>query len=209
MADIVKKYGEQRIEFFKALAIALESNSWSNKLISLVEINCGFSINYHHILFSGGKTEILLMFEQWQDELMVEQLKKVKRPQKIRDQIALALEIRLMHITSKNIALNNSAFFIIPTNMFIGSKAAYDTCHLIWKYAGDKSTDFNYYTKRGLMLYVYLSTRTFYFADNSVNYQDTKEFIKNVLNNIIKITTLKNKINLPQIKDIPILRFFS
>lgn len=209
MADIAKKYEEQRIKFFKALAIALENTEWSNELVSSIETNCGFNIGHHHILFPGGQTEILLMFEQWQDELMINQLKKVKKPQKIREQIALALEIRLMNVTSKNVALNNSAFFIIPTNILAGNEAACHTCDLIWKYAGDKSTDFNYYTKRGLLLPVYLSARTFYFADNSENHRDTKQFIKNALDNIIKIASFKSKINLPKIEDIPILRLFS
>ena len=115
MTDIAKKYEEQRIKFFKALAVAFENNEWSNELVSSVETSCGFNIGHHHVLFPGGQTEILLMFEQWQDELMVDQLKKEKRPQKIREQIALALEIRLMNVTSKNVVLNNSAFFMIPT----------------------------------------------------------------------------------------------
>ncbi len=209
MTDIAKKYKEQRIKFFKALAVALKNDKWSNELVTSVEVNCGFNIGYHHVLFSGGQTEILLMFEQWQDELMIEQVKKVKRPKKTCEQIALALEIRLMNVSSKNVVLNNSAFFMIPSNILTGNKATCHTCDLIWKYAGDKSIGFNYYTKRGLLLPVYLSAKTFYFADNSENYQDTKAFIKNALDNIIKIISLKSKVNLPKMRSIPILRLFS
>ena len=97
---------------------------------------------------------------------------------------------------------------MIPTNLLSGNKSYTQTCDLIWNYAGDKSTDFNYYTKRGLLLPVYLSAKAFYISDNSKGHEKTKKFIKNALDNIINIASFKNRINLPNIEDIPILRLF-
>ena len=209
MTDFASKYTAHRIKIFKELARLLETDSWSDELIYKAETNCNFITGYHHIIFTDGKTQMLQEFESWQDEIMIDMLKKIEKPKKIREQIALALEIRIMQVVSKNVALNNSAFFMIPTNILAGNESACHTCDLIWKYAGDKSTDFNYYTKRGLLLPVYLSTRTFYFADDSKNHQATREFIKNALDNIINIASFKNRINLPRMEDIPILRLFS
>ena len=209
MTDFASKHATCRIKLFKEFARLLETGSWSDELIYKAEANCGFTTGYHHIIFADGKTQMLQEFESWQDEMLLHKLKKIEKPKKIREQIALALEIRIMEVVSKIVALNNSAFFMIPTNILAGSESACHTCDLIWKYAGDKSTDFNYYTKRGLLLPVYLSARAFYFADDSKNHQATREFIKNALDNIINIASFKNKINLPKIEDIPILRIFS
>jgi len=209
MTDFASKHAACRIKLFKELVNLLENNVWSGKLIAQAESNCGLNSGYHHIIFPDGKTQMLQEFESWQDDLMQEALAKTKRPKKIREQIALALETRLMDIISKTVALNISSAFMMPQNILAGNESACRTCDLIWKYAGDKSTDFNYYTKRGLLLPVYLSAKAFYFADNSKNHQDTKDFIKNSLDNIINIASFKNRIKLPKIEDIPILRLFS
>ena len=113
-----------------------------------------------------------------------------------------------MEVAPKNTLLNNSSYFAIPTNLLSGNESACRSCDLIWKYAGDKSTDFNYYTKRGLLLPVYISAKAYYIADNSMDHEKTKEFIRNSLDNIINIASFKSKINMPKMEDIPILRLF-
>jgi len=209
MTDFASVHAASKIKLFQELVILLETKAWSSDIISQAESNCSLDSGYHHVLFSDGESQILQEFETWQDDLMLEILAKQEKPQKIRAQIALALETRLMHIASKNTVINSSATFLLPQNILTGNEAACRTCDFIWKYAGDKSTDFNYYTKRGLLLPVYLSARAFYIADNSKNHGDTKDFIKNALDNIINIASFKNRIKLPKLEDIPILRLFS
>jgi ubiquinone biosynthesis protein COQ9 len=183
--------------------------NWSNELIEIAETNCDFAVNYHKLLFPNGMTNIVQEFENWLDTEMLSALKKLEKPKKIREQIALALETRIINQVSKNVILKNNSFFLIPTNLLAGNESACQTCDLIWKYAGDKSTDYNYYTKRGLLLPVYLSAKMFYIADNSKNHEKTKLFIKNALDNIINIASFKNRVNMPKIEDLPIIRLFS
>ncbi len=209
MTDIAGKHAERKVMLFMELVKLLENHMWSPEIIKEAEQLCGFDIAYHKILFDGDHSKFLKEFEGWQDELMLEQLGQMERPAKIREQIAIALEVRIMQVVSKNVSMNNSAYFLMPSNILAGNESACHTCDLIWKYAGDKSTDFNYYTKRGLLLPVYLSAKSFYFADNSANQEATREFIKNALDNIINIASFKSRINLPKIEDIPILRLFS
>jgi len=209
MTDFAEKHAMSKIKLFQELVKLLENNNWSKAMISKAESNCGLNLGYYHILFTHGEAQMLQELEDWQDDCMLEELTKQLWPKKIREQIALALEIRIMNIVSKNVLTNISAAFMVPQNILAGNESACSSCDLIWKYAGDKSTDFNYYTKRGLLLPVYLSARAFYIADNSKNHQDTKEFIKNALDNIINIASLKNRIHLPKMEDIPILRLFS
>ncbi len=194
---------------FKELCELLDSMHWSDELIKTAEKNCKFTINYHKLLFPKGTAELVQSFENWLNIKMLSTLEKIEKPKKIREQIALALETRIINLVSKNVILNNSSFFLIPSNLLYGNEIACQTCDLIWKYAGDKSTDYNYYTKRGLLLPIYLSAKTFYIADNSKNHEKTKDFIKNALDNIINIASFKNRVNVPKIEDIPILRLFS
>lgn len=207
LENFADKHAEYKIQLFKEMVSLFDEECLSDELIQKAEINCGFSKNYYHILFPLGKVQILQEFESWQDQVMFDKLEQCDNPIKIRQKISLALEVRIMDIISKEASLNINAFFVM--NPLCRLKLIYRTCDLIWKYAGDKSTDFNYYTKRSLLASVYMSTLAFYLADSSENHEDTKEFIKNSLDNIINIAKFKNRISLPKIEDIPILRLFS
>jgi ubiquinone biosynthesis protein COQ9 len=209
VTDIAKKHANAKECFLSSLPKALAGNCWSKNILLKANTECGFTPGYYHILFPNGLKEIVMAYEEWQDRQMLELLGKEEKPKKIRQMIARALEIRLMQIVPKQASLNQSSYFLLPTNICQGLECASITCDVIWRFAGDKSTDFNYYTKRGLLLPVYLSAQAYYFADESAEHQKTKEFIDSSLDNIINIASLKNKIKLPSIEDIPILRLFS
>ena len=49
----------------------------------------------------------------------------------------------------------------IPVNTKISLKILYRTCNSIWRIAGDKSTDFSFYTRR-----IDLFSESFLFLDN-------------------------------------------
>lgn len=209
VTNIAKKHENAKELFLSSLSKALTDNCWSKNILLKTNEECGFTPGYYYILFPNGLKEIVTAYEKRQDMHMIELLTKEEKPKKIRQMIAKALEIRLTRIGSKKAALNQSSYFMIPTNLIQGLECAGATCDTIWRFAGDKSTDFNYYTKRGLLLSVYLSAQAYYFADESEGHQKTKEFIDTSLDNIINIASLKNRFKLPSIEDIPILRLFS
>lgn len=209
MTDIAKKHREARNNFFSQLSFLISTAQWNKNLFKEIEKKCNFPQNYHYILFPGGGSQIIEEFESWQDQKMLELLLTEDQNLKIREKIAKALEIRIMGIVPKAAILQQNALFLIPGNILLGVKCYSRTCDLIWRYAGDKSEDFNYYTKRGLLLGVYTPSRLFYLSDNSKDFTKTKEFIATSLERIINIAQTKSKIKLPSIEDIPILRLMS
>ena len=209
MSDIAKEHLARKDKFLSTASDILCNHNWSEDMLRLVNERCNFKKNYYHILFQEGLSEVIAEYENYLNQQMLTMLSEEKNLKKIRKKIARALEIRITQIVPKQAALNHSAYFLLPVNIFSGLEHATIICDKIWKFAGDKSTDFNYYTKRGLLLPVYLAAQTYYFADESEDYSATKEFIKSSLDNIINIANLKNQINLPKMEDIPILRLFS
>ena len=209
MTDIAKKHKEARNNFFSQLSFLVSTARWNKNLYKEIEKKCNFPQNYHYILFPGGGSHIIEEFESWQDQKMLELLLTEKQNLKIREKIAKALEIRIMGIVPKAAILQQNALFLLPSNILSGAKCCSNTCDLIWRYAGDKSEDFYYYSKRVLLLGVYTSSRLFYLSDNSKDSTKTKEFIATSLERIINIAQTKRKIKLPSIEDIPILRLMS
>lgn len=183
-------------QFVKTLiARANMANPWSLEALEETALSLGLDKQHHKIFFPEGISEVYSYYENEIDQLMYDKLINSNAPQKIREKIIKALEIRIIDL-GNNIQT--------PHNIF---RTSWHTSDLIWRYAGDNSTDFNFYTKRMLLSSVYIRARKYYLSDYSLDHIDTKKYIQNAIEKVIKISSLKHKI--PKIEDIPILRLFS
>ena len=77
---------------------------------------------------------------------------------------------------------------------FFSNKILYRVADNIWFLSGDKSLDFNYYSKRFILMNVYLFSYNFWLKDESNNLGDTKSFVEKQISNVLKFGTLKKKI---------------
>lgn len=183
----------QKQEFIQAL-ITHRSNPWNIQSLEATALFFGLDKEYHRIVFPGGISEVYELHESKLDELMDKKLANISLPPKIREKIRLALELRVIELGT-------------PTPLYHNMlKASWNTSDIIWRHAGDNSTDFNHYTKRLLLSGIYIRSRQYYLKDHSQNHENTREYIKNAIDKVLKIASLKHKI--PKIEDIPILRLF-
>ncbi|KAG1710793.1 hypothetical protein DVH05_013518 [Phytophthora capsici] len=60
----------------------------------------------------------------------------------------------------------------------------------IWYFAGDKSTDLSWYTKRAILTGIYASTELFMLNDKSPNFQETWEFLDRRVDETIQLGEL-------------------
>ena len=82
---------------------------------------------------------------------MLSRLKRLKTEKmRTRDKIAKAVRIRLEELTPHKAAARATLKYLsLPQNLPLGSSMLFRTVDEIWYFAGDRSTDYNYYTKRG------------------------------------------------------------
>ncbi|APR98483.1 COQ9 family protein [Wolbachia endosymbiont of Folsomia candida] len=114
---------------------------------------------------------------------------------KVRERIKFAIHIRLSNYVKlpnyreflKNILL----FSVLPKNTYFSSKLLYKTVSAVWYGIYDQSTDFNYYTKRGILAGVYLSTIIFFINDYSEDFTDTLSFLDRRINNVMTFEKFK------------------
>ncbi len=64
----------------------------------------------------------------------------------------------------------------------------------IWKSFGDRSLDWNYYSKRGLLAGVLLSTLPVYLNDKSQDLSHTRQFLENRIDNVMTIPKIKSNL---------------
>jgi ubiquinone biosynthesis protein COQ9 len=123
--------------------------------------------------------------EQW---FTPERLDRLKIREKIRAIIWKRLEIQAPAREAIRRALSIVA---MPQNAPTALKIGWRTADLVWRIAGDKSTDYNHYTKRVMLGGVYGSTLLVWLDDQSEGWAETASFLDRRIDDVMKIEKLK------------------
>jgi ubiquinone biosynthesis protein COQ9 len=83
------------------------------------------------------------------------------------------------------------AILAMPQNVPLALKASWRTADLMWRIAGDTSTDFNHYTKRMTLGAVYASTLLAWLDDQSEGWSDSAAFLDRRIDDVMKFEKWK------------------
>ena len=83
------------------------------------------------------------------------------------------------------------AILAMPQNLALALRISWRTADVMWRIAGDSSTDFNHYTKRITLGAVYGSTLLFWLDDDSEGWSATAEFLDRRIDNIMRFEKFK------------------
>lgn len=147
-------------------------------------------------LFPGGPADAVAHFMDMADRAMVEDLKAHDLSAlKIRAKVALGVRLRLERWTPHREAVRR-ALALSPHPSVAGSvlRNWYKVVDLIWRAAGDKSVDFNFYTKRGLLAAVYGATVLYWLDDRSEGCSGTWAFLDRRIEDVMQVPKIKAKI---------------
>ncbi|HEY7688245.1 MAG TPA: COQ9 family protein [Dongiaceae bacterium] len=147
--------------------------------------------------FPRGVGEIIEYFHRLTDRRMVAELEKRDLAgYKLRQKIALALRLRFEINAGHREAIRQGlAFLALPTNAHIGLISLYRTVDAIWYAVGDRSADFNYYSKRALLAGVYTASVFYWLSDKSERSEETWAFINRRIEDVMRIQKLRGKID--------------
>ncbi len=111
---------------------------------------------------------------------------------KIREKITALVEARLDATSIDRESLRRAvAILALPQNLAKATRLGWRTVDTIWRAAGDVSTDYNYYTKRTILLGVYASTITVFLDDESESLAETRAFLGRRINGIMQFEKAK------------------
>lgn len=160
-------------------------------------------------LFPDGALSLVEAFSEWADAEMVRELARSDLTSlKVRERITLAVKTRIAVLSEhKESARRAAAFLTLPPHAAMGMKLLYRTVDAIWRAIGDKSTDFNFYTKRAILAGVYSATLMRWFSDTSANQTDTDQFLRHRIDDVMKFEKFKARIReqigtLPSLADV-------
>jgi len=120
--------------------------------------------------------------------LTAQQLAAMKIREKIRELVWRRLEIMGPAREAVRRAL---AILAMPQNLPLALRISWRTADLMWRIAGDTSTDFNHYTKRMTLGAVYGSTLLAWLDDESDGWADTAAFLDRRIDDVMKFEKLK------------------
>lgn len=146
-----------------------------------------------HRLFPGGVVETADLFLQRMDAAMREGCAgEAFARLRVRDKIAACVRARLdAMLPHREAARRLTAYLALHPAQ--GLKALYRTVDEIWYLAGDRSTDFSFYTRRMLLAGVYTSTLSVWLGDDSEGQRESAAFLARRIDNALTLGGITRK----------------
>lgn len=147
-------------------------------------------------LFPGGPRDAVAWFSRWADRETLAALEPLQLPaMKMGERIATAVRTRLGILAPHREAVRRSlALLAAPQNLALGARLLYDTVDALWYAAGDTATDFNFYTKRGLLAGVYAAATLYWLDDRSAEQVETAAFVDRRLAEVMAFPRLADRL---------------
>ncbi len=171
-------------------------DGWSNATIATAAQRIGIDDVEIAALLPRGPRDAVAAFSRWADRKMLAALDATSlETMKVRERIATAVRARLAALEPHREAVRRAlALLALPQNVPLGVRLLYDTVDAIWYAAGDTATDFNFYTKRGLLAGVLASTTLYWLDDRSAGAEATHGFLDRRLADVMRIPRLGSRL---------------
>lgn len=123
------------------------------------------------------------------DRWMFDAIKNTKPEDlRVRERIRNAVLARYEALEPHKDAMSSlSSFWAMPGRQFRAGKIIWRTADRIWDWAGDTATDYNRYTKRGLLSSILVSTSITWLGDETQDLANTKAFLDRRIDDVMKI----------------------
>ena len=197
---------EVKIELVKAMLSHVPFDGWTWKAMEQGAVDINFKKNktenerleIYKSFFNNASIDFIKIFANIIDIRLQENYNSLdSKPQRIPEKIKKLILMRLNFCLPYKEAIRTSlSITVLPKNTKQSIEILYATCNHIWRLAGDKSTDFSFYTKRLSLGSIYASTLLFWLNDTSSEQEETEYFLNRRLADISMISKLKKPLSI-------------
>ena len=178
--------------FVEAMLRHVPFDGWSEAAMQTTAEEMGLSATDVARLFPKGLVSVVTLGSDDVDAKMVaefmsrfaDRLDEMPVHIKIRELLLIRFEILQPH---KEAVRKMITFLAKPAQAELGSRLLYKTLDRVWRAAGDRSTDYNFYTKRATLAAVYGSSLLAFLDDDKPDMQKTRAFLDRRLQDVAKI----------------------
>ena len=168
-------------------------DGWSDAAVAAAAAELGVPADRARLTFKDGPVQ---MIDAWFDA--VDRAMLLAFPperiagMKIRDRIRELILFRFELILPQREALRRAlAILALPQNLPEAGRLAWRAADRIWRVAGDTATDFNHYSKRGMLIGVYGSTSLVFLDDGSDGLAETQAFLDRRIDDVMSVEKAK------------------
>ena len=185
-----------RTALLKAALAEAPFEGWTAAMMDNASALAGVAPAAHEAAFPRGVRDLLRFWSQETDAAMRAAMEAPAfAGLKIREKVAFAGRARRDVLRPhKEAARRAAALTALPPYAFLGAELAWGTADAIWRGLGDKSTDFNFYSKRGILTGVWTSTFARWLADDEEGEAATLAFLDARIDNVMQIEKAKARV---------------
>ena len=171
-------------------------DGWTRRTLKAGVKDAGMGPDMALRAFPGGIPDLVGHWADWADRRMLEDLAAQDlATMRIRDRITAAVKARLQVMDPHPEAARRLfAYLALPPNAPLAARLTWRTVDAMWYAAGDDASDFNYYTKRGLLAPVYTTTALYWLADTSDGHADTWAYLDRRIADVMKVPAIMSRI---------------
>ena len=179
------------------LALAVGENAvfdgWSRAAVDAAANQLGIDRDQARLAMPKDQAGMIDVYLQGVDQALEDGLPEAKLSGlKIREKIRTLVWTRLEIMEPAKEAVRRAlAILAMPQNVPRGLKAGWRTADVMWRLAGDTSTDFNHYTKRMTLGAVYSSTLLVWIDDTTEGHADTAAFLDRRIDGVMQFEKWK------------------
>lgn len=181
----------------RQLALAVGENAvfdgWTRQAVDSAAGQLGIDPVQARLAFPKHQTGMIDCYIQEVDRALEasftpDQLAAMKIRERIRTLVWRRLEIMG---PAREAVRRGLAVLAMPQNMPLALRISWRTSDLMWRLAGDTSTDFNHYTKRMTLGAVYASTLVAWLDDQSEGWNETAAFLGRRIDDVMRFEKWK------------------
>ncbi|MCY4397308.1 MAG: COQ9 family protein [Rhodospirillaceae bacterium] len=183
------RFEAERRALLDALLDHVPFDGWTGTAMAAAAEQAGLDAEFPHRAFPRGAVDAIEYFNRVADTDMAAALAEEDlEAMRVRDRIARAVRVRLEQNAGHRDAVRRGLTVLsFPPNGPVGMRILYRTVDAIWRAAGDSATDFNFYTKRGLLAGVYSATVVYWLNDGSEDFSRTWRFLDRRIDETMQI----------------------
>jgi ubiquinone biosynthesis protein COQ9 len=188
---------DDRARLLEAALDHVAFDGWSETALRAAATETGIPIERALNAFPGGAAELIAFHSETADRRMLEALElEPLAEMKVREKAARAIRLRLEANFRHREAIRTAlTVLMMPQNAALSARLLYKTVDAIWYAIGDRSTDFNFYTKRGLLAGVYTATLFYWLSDKSEGAGATWNFLDRRIAEVMKVPQMLGKLS--------------
>jgi len=133
---------------------------WTSRLVSRAAGAAALSPGEAMLVLPNGPRDLAALFARRHDQAALAALADIDpRTLKVRERIARAVEARLEAAAADGEATRRWAGYLaLPQNAALAARLVWASADVLWRWAGDRSTDENHYSKRAILAGILVST---------------------------------------------------